>query len=549
MPSFRNAVAIMSDPLAPARPPSRPPVRHTPPSPPDAKTPAWMPSNRELKILLLEDAQDDAELIVHTLRKGGLVFGSKRVQTRQALVEAFIEFRPDILLCDNALPGFDAGTAIQIASTVCPDLPIVIVTGTLEDEAAVELVKAGASDFIRKDRLGRLPIAVTVALERAHQRRMQAERDAAVLTSELRHRRRFETAMDGIIVANATTQIIYDVNQSLVNLLGYSRADCLGRTLAEIGIRSEDGEELPVAEMAGTGDRYQCASMPLRVRDGGELEVEVVAAVYQVGQEATLQCNLRDVTVQKSFEKRLRDKNRQLEAANLVKNQFLASMSHELRTPLNGILGFTGILLMKIPGDLTSEQEKQLKTMRDCGNHLLSLINDLLNLAKIESGNVELGKEAVDCKKLINEICASLGSVAAAKQLQLRSIVPAEEIVVTSTQRAVWQIVTNLAANAIKFTAHGQVSLEVCKVVTNDVSRVEISVVDSGIGVRPADQAKLFLAFSRIDEKANGQEGTGLGLYISQKLARFIGGEITLVSEYGKGSKFTLTLPGDTGDA
>ena len=130
---------------------------------------------------------------------------------------------------------------------------------------------------------------------------------------------------------------------------------------------------------------------------------------------------------------------------------------------------------MKIPGDLTSEQEKQLKTMRDCGNHLLSLINDLLNLAKIESGNVELGKEAVDCKKLINEICASLGSVAAAKQLQLRSIVPAEEIVVTSTQRAVWQIVTNLAANAIKFTAHGQVSLEVCKVVTNDVSRVEIS--------------------------------------------------------------------------
>ena len=162
MPSFRNAVAIMSDPLAPARPPSRPPVRHTPPSPPDAKTPAWMPSNRELKILLLEDAQDDAELIVHTLRKGGLVFGSRRVQTRQALVEAFIEFHPDILLCDNALPGFDAGTAIQIASTICPDLPIVIVTGTLEDEAAVELVKAGASDFIRKDRLGRLPIAVTV---------------------------------------------------------------------------------------------------------------------------------------------------------------------------------------------------------------------------------------------------------------------------------------------------------------------------------------------------------------------------------------------------
>ncbi len=507
-----------------------------------------MPTNRELKILLLEDAPDDAELIVHTLKKGGLMFEPRRVQTRQALVEAFIEFHPDIMLCDNALPGFDAGTAIQIASTLCPDLPIVIVTGTLEDEAAVELVKAGASDFVRKDRLSRLPIAVTVALERAHQHRMQEERDAAVLTSELRHRRRFETAMDGIIVANAATQKIYDVNQSLMNLLGYSREDCLGRTLAEIGIRPEDGEELPVAAMAGTGDHYQCASMPLRGQDGRELEVEVVAVVYKVGQEVTLQCNLRDVTQQKLFEKKLRDKNHELEAANLVKNQFLASMSHELRTPLNGILGFTGILLMKLPGDLTSEQERQLKTIRDCGNHLLSLINDLLNLAKIESGKVELGKEAIDCKKLVHDICASLGSVAASKQLQLRSIVPAEEIVVTTSQRAVWQIVTNLVANAIKFTANGHVSLEVREVVTNDAKRVEISVLDTGIGVRPADQAKLFIAFSRIDEKANGPEGTGLGLYISQKLAHFIGGEITLVSEYGKGSKFTLTLPDDTSD-
>jgi two-component system, sensor histidine kinase and response regulator len=211
-----------------------------------------MPSNREPKILLLEDAPDDAELIAHTLRKGGLVFGSRRMQTRQALVEAFLEFHPDILLCDNALFGSDAATTIQIASTMCPDLPIVIVTGTLEDEAAVELVKTGASDFIRKDRLSRLPIAVTVALETAHQRRMQVERDAAVQRSELCHRRGFETTMDGIMIANAATQKIYDVNQSLVDLLGYSRADCLERTLSEIGIRPENGEGLSVAAMAGT---------------------------------------------------------------------------------------------------------------------------------------------------------------------------------------------------------------------------------------------------------------------------------------------------------
>jgi PAS domain S-box-containing protein len=506
-----------------------------------------MTPSTQLKILLVEDEPNDAELIAYKLRREGLVFGSKRVQTMESLVEALGEFDPDIVLCDNNLPGFDARSAIQVTHAAHPELPIIVVTGTLEDEAAVELVRIGANDYVRKDRLERLPLAVTAALEAARQHRLQKASDAAMLVSELRHRRQFETAMDGILVASAETQEIYDVNQSLVDLLGYSRDDCLGRTLGQLGIRRlEDGGDLPIELMLRTGDRYQCPAMPLRTNEGRDVEVEVVAVAFRVGQAATIQCNLRDVTYRERMAKELQGKNRELVAASLVKDQFLASMSHELRTPLNGIIGFTGVLLMRLPGDLTPEQEKQLKTVRASADHLLSLINDLLNLAKIESGKMELDRTAVDCKKILEDVCASLGTAAAAKGLSLATNLPWNEVIVTTSQRALLQIVTNLAANAIKFTTSGRVCLEVCKLTTNNERRIEISIVDTGIGIRAEDQEKMFLAFSRIHDDATArEEGTGLGLHISQKLAALIGGRISFASEYGKGTTFVLTLKDD----
>src|ERR1700722_12221719 len=186
-----------------------------------------------IKILLVEDEPTDAALIVRELQKSGLRFTSECVDRQDTLVQALRDFGPDIVLCDNHLPGFDATRAMQIVRESRDDLPIVIVTGTMDDEAAVALVKAGASDFVRKDRLGRLPVAVGLALGNAQQRRLQMELDTAVRASELQHRRWFETAFDGILVANAKTREIYDVNQSLLNLLGYTRTDYHGRRLEE----------------------------------------------------------------------------------------------------------------------------------------------------------------------------------------------------------------------------------------------------------------------------------------------------------------------------
>ena len=228
--------------------------------------------------------------------------------------------------------------------------------------------------------------------------------------------------------------------------------------------------------------------------------------------------------------------------ANRMKSEFLANMSHELRTPLNAIVGFTGTLLMKLPGPLNAEQEKQLRTVQTGANHLLALINDLLDLSKIEAGKVEVKLAPTDCQEVIDEVAASLRPQAVAKGLQFIATTSKDGLSLRTDRRVLSQIVINLTNNAIKFTERGSVRIRARRHEKNGSRALEISVEDTGIGIRPEDQAKLFTAFGQVDAKT-GREGTGLGLHLSQKLAEALGGRIELRSEYGKGSTFTLVLP------
>lgn len=216
-------------------------------------------------------------------------------------------------------------------------------------------------------------------------------------------------------------------------------------------------------------------------------------------------------------------------------------MSHELRTPLNAVIGFTGTLLMKLPGPLTEDQEHQLQTVRGSARHLLSLINDLLDLAKIESGGVEMHLEPVVCQPVLRDVVTTLTPMAQGKGLALELAMPDEDLSVRADRRAVSQILLNLTNNAIKFTDTGLVRIVLLPpLAANDP--VEIRVTDTGLGIREEDQQRLFKAFSQLDASA-GRQGTGLGLHLSQKLAELIGGAIGVTSEYGKGSTFMLRLP------
>ncbi len=234
----------------------------------------------------------------------------------------------------------------------------------------------------------------------------------------------------------------------------------------------------------------------------------------------------------------LSDANERLKELDRLKSMFIASMSHELRTPLNSIIGFTGIMVKGMAGEINEEQKKQLRMVQDSARHLLALINDVIDISKIEAGKIEAGVSTFNITDVIRDVRTSLGPAALEQGLVLNVDIPGS-ITVTSDERRIKQIIMNLVSNAIKFTNKGGVDLTV----EQKGTIVKVRVRDTGIGIGKEDLGKLFRPFSRIAVPGRLTEGTGLGLYLSQKLARFLGGDITAESELHKGSVFTFSFP------
>ena len=230
------------------------------------------------------------------------------------------------------------------------------------------------------------------------------------------------------------------------------------------------------------------------------------------------------------------------ESADRLKSAFLATMSHELRTPLNSIIGFTGLLLMGLVGPLNPEQTKQLAMVQDSARHLLELINDVVDISKIEAGQFELAHEPFDMHTALQQSIAKIRPLADKKGLaRTQTIAPAVGQIV-GDQRHVEQIILNLLSNAVKFTDQGQVSVT-CAV---EGDRLVTRVTDTGIGIRPEQADTLFQPFRQLDTGITRQhEGTGLGLSICKRLVEAMGGTIWLESAWGQGSCFAFALPID----
>lgn len=267
-----------------------------------------------------------------------------------------------------------------------------------------------------------------------------------------------------------------------------------------------------------------------------------------------------DITARKRMEEKLRELNENLEqkvahrtrelqeaveraeAADRLKSAFLATMSHELRTPLNSIIGFTGIILQGLAGPLNEEQTRQLEMVRSSARHLLDLINDVLDLSRIEAGQMEVRDEYYDLSASIDQVAATIQPMADRKGLSLNLDVPADCPEVRGDRRRFEQVLINLLNNAVKFSHEGEVSLSVDCV--DDGKTLVVTVRDTGIGMKPEELDQIFQPFRQLDSGLTRQhEGTGLGLSICYRLLDLMGGEIRVNSEWGAGTVFTVSLP------
>ena len=338
------------------------------------------------------------------------------------------------------------------------------------------------------------------------------------------------------------------VNAQTERLFGFAREELLGKPVevlvpqrfrsGHIGHRKDYSGDPHVRPMGVGMELFG------RRKDGSEFPVGIMLSPLDIASRKLVVSAIRDMTDRKQFEKQLQAQNAALEEAGLAKDRFLASMSHELRTPLNAIIGFTGTLLMKLPGPLTEEQDQQLRVIQTSARHLLSLINDVLDLAKVQSGKLDVHFEPVDPRMVLEEVATSLRVAAAQKELSFEVSVPKDSHSITTDHRALQQILTNLIGNAIKYTEKGTVHAVLAEREREGKRCVEFEIIDSGIGISLEDQRRIFNPFEQVDTSSTRRfEGVGLGLYLSSRLAQTIGGTLTLKSTLGRGSTFTLSLP------
>ena len=394
-----------------------------------------------------------------------------------------------------------------------------------------------------------------------------------------RSEERYRTLFDGVPVGlyrSAPDGRILDSNLAHTEMLGYPDRESLPVNATDLYVDTEDRKRWQ--DLMERKDIVRDFEVQLRRPDGTIIWVVNHARAVRDAdcRVLHLEGSLENITERKQAEEELakyRDHleelieertsdlvvaKEQAESADRLKSAFLAAMSHELRTPLNSIIGFTGIILKGLVGPLNDEQAKQMGMVQKSARHLLSLITDVLDISKIEAGQIEILAKPFDMRDAIEKVVQTVTPLAQKKGLALVSKVAPQVGRLTSDQRRVEQILINLVNNAVKFTPEGGkvtvfanlildfVSRNVDYSIRNPQSAIRIRVIDTGIGIKPEDMDKLFHTFQQIDDGLSRQhEGTGLGLSICKMLTEMLGGEIGVESGWGVGSTFTFTLPLD----
>ena len=378
--------------------------------------------------------------------------------------------------------------------------------------------------------------------------------EAALRESEQKYRQLFSSEKDAISLFDAKTGQLLDVNPAWEELYGYSRAEALNMSAADVSAEPEV-TRAAIKQAGIKGD----ARIPIRwhkSKEGRIFPVELSAGTFTWNERQVMCAIIRDITERKRTEEELRqakeaaeEAQRAAEVANEAKSAFLANMSHELRTPLNAILGFSQI--MQRDSTLTAGQQENLDIINRSGEHLLMLINDILEMSKIEAGRIILHEDDVDLYRLLDDLENMFHLRAIEKGLQLCfQRHPDVSQYIRTDEGKLRQVLINLFNNALKFTEKGVVSLRVGELETHKTHlTLHFEVEDTGPGIAPDELESIFDAFVQTESGRQSQAGTGLGLPISRQFVQMMGGDLVANSEVGQGTTFKFDIQGEVIDS
>ena len=400
------------------------------------------------------------------------------------------------------------------------------------------------------------------AAEREYREMAAREQEArAEYRAERRFRELLEAAPDAIMEVDSSGRILL-VNAAAEKLSGYSRAELLGEPmeiLTPVDLRGRHvGHRAAYWKNPGTRPMGSGLKLHLQCKDGSRVPVEISLSPVNYESEMRVTAIIRDITERRRTERQMQQmhedftaelteanrqlelRNQEVERANRLKTEFVASMSHELRTPLHTIIGFAELLAEELEGPLNAKQHRFVDFIHKDSLHLLELINDILDLSRIEAGRLDLRPVVFDMLGAMDEVIAAIRPQAVAKSLTLEGDVPAA-VALHADHTRFKEVLYNLLSNAVKFTHEGG-RIRVEAAVADGAA--EISVSDTGVGIPLEEQESVFDKFYQAGSTTRGlKEGTGLGLAIAKELVEAHGGKLSLESEPGKGSRFTFTIP------
>ncbi|SHG98256.1 PAS domain S-box-containing protein [Hydrocarboniphaga daqingensis] len=509
--------------------------------------PIW-PSR--LKVLLVEDNLLDAELTLARLSTMDCQCDVTRIDTEAQLREQLRNEVYDVILADFMLPMFSGPEALAIAQQQAPDVPFIFVSGVLGEEHAVDMLKQGATDYVLKQRLQRLPMTVRRAIGEAQERRSRIKAESALREYETGFRLLVDALRDYAVIGLDRNGSIRSWNSAAERLLGYRADEITGESVSRLyaGEPNNGSDEVLQSLNGALQKGSYVRDRWLTSRTGKVFFASMVTTAIRNDEGDLIGFSkiIRDTTEERRAGDALRLAKEQAEAANAAKDRFLAMLSHELRTPLTPILAATTFIEQRFidqGAPLPDGLSELLPLIRRNIELEARLIDDLLDLNTISHGKLSLELAPMDLHEAMQDLIRTARIEAADKNLQINTRLDAARCCINGDAARVQQIIWNLLRNAIKFTpTDGGVLIETRN---PDDAHIAIRVTDSGIGIGDAAMPRIFSAFEQADTSITRQfGGLGLGLAIAHALTLRHGGSLQAYSAgEGLGASFTVTLP------